>query len=550
MGEGNNLVGVDIGSSSIKVCQVKETRKGLVLQRLGYAPLPPQTIVDGQVMDAATVVETLKRVFSEAKIRNRNVALSVSGQSVIIRKISVPMMTPAELAEQITWEAEQHIPFDIKDVQVDYQVLRKRPEASQMDLLLVAAKKDQIKEYAQLAREAKLKPVIVDIDAFTLQNSFSQAHAAVQGQTVALINVGATLSSLNIVSGGVSAFTREIANGGNVITDEIARQLSVPFQVAEGYKCGTAPEGGFIPPQVAGIVEQVLDSIAAEIQRSLDFFMATSGEGDIAKIYLTGGTANLPSLATAIERRARVGVEVWFPTQHVMVEKGVDTAMLQARSAQLPVALGLSLRRDKESRGDTSLVRVNLIPSTKSGGSSSTEKGQGWLIAVMVLLAIEVIGALIFYSFKQEELDGLKRESSNLQGQIKLSQEKVQDHPAVKKKLEVLREREDAIAKLQSARSGPTAVVLEIARLMTPGRGPSVTPEELAKVQSDNPLAMYNASWDSRRLWLTDFVEEARTVKLRGIARDGEDVSELARRMNLSAYFFDVKLLPAKRQTQ
>lgn len=550
MGEGNNLVGVDIGSSSIKVSQVKETRKGLVLQKLGYAPLPPQTIVDGQVMDAATVVETLKRVFAEAKIRNRNVALSVSGQSVIIRKISVPMMTAAELAEQISWEAEQHIPFDIKDVQVDYQVLRKRPEASQMDLLLVAAKKDQIKDYAQLARDAKLKPVVVDIDAFTLQNSFSRVRPPVPGETVALINVGATLSSLNIVSGGISAFTREIANGGKAISEEIARQMGVPFEVAEGYKCGTAHDGMAIPAQVAAIVEQVLDSIAAEIQRSLDFFMATSGEGEIAKIFLTGGTANLPSLAQAIERRARVSVEVWYPTQQVMVEKGVDTTLLQARSAQLPVALGLSLRRDKETRGDSNLVRINLLPTNKSAGTSSAEKGQGWLIAVMVLLALEVIGALIFYSIKQEELDGLKLETSNIQGQIKLSKEKVQDHPVVKQKLEVLRAREEAIAKLQTARSGPTAVVLEIARLMTPGRGPSVTPEQLAKVQSDNPLAMYNASWDSRRLWLSDFVEEARTVKLRGVARDGEDVSELARRMNLSAYFFDVKLLPAKRQAQ
>ncbi len=548
MGEGKNLVGVDIGSSSIKVCQVKETRKGPVLQRVGFAPLPPQTVVDGQVMDPGTVIATLKRVFSEAKIRNRNIALSVSGQSVIIRKISVPMMTEAELAEQITWEAEQHIPFDIKDVQVDYQVLRRRPDASQMDLLLVAAKKDQINDYAQLARDAKLKPAIVDIDAFTMQNLYARAQGINDNETVALINVGASLSSLNIVSGGVSAFTREIANGGNVITDEIARQLNVPLEQAEGYKCGYTPDGSPIPPQVPPIIEQVLDSIAAEIQRSLDFFMATSGEGDISRICLTGGTANLPALAAAIERRARVSVQTWLPTEQLTLDKTVDPNLIQARGAQLAVALGLTMRKEKETRGSSELVRINLLPQKRSKRAQTSEPSQGWLIAVMVLLALEVIGALLLFSSKQEELDELKKETRRLQSEIRISKDKVKDHPKVQEQLKVLRAREDAIAKLQSARTGPTAVLLELARLTTKGRGPSISPEELAKVQNDNPLAMYNASWDSKRLWLTSFVEDKRTVKLKGMARDGEDVSELARRLNLSAYFYDVRLLPSERK--
>ena len=144
MGEGKNLVGVDIGSTSIKVCQLKESRRGLSLVRFGYMPLSPQVIVDGQVMDTGVVVEGLQRLFQDAKIRQKECALSVSGQSVIHRKITVPMMTEAELGEQIQWEAEQHIPFDIKDVQVDYQVLRRRPDASQMDLLLPSAIKSTI----------------------------------------------------------------------------------------------------------------------------------------------------------------------------------------------------------------------------------------------------------------------------------------------------------------------------------------------------------------------------------------------------------------------
>ena len=357
MAEGKNLVGVDIGSSSIKVCQIKESRKGYGLLRLGYAPLPAQTIVDGQVMDAGTVIETLGRVFNDAKIKQREVALSVSVQNVIIRKITVPIMTAAELEEQIHWEAEQHIPFDIKDVQVDYQVLRRRPEASQMDLLLVAAKRDHINDYAQLARDARLKPVVVDIDAFTVQNLFEVSRGLPQDATVALLNVGASLSSLNIVAGGVSAFTREIASGGNVITEEIQKQLQVPVDQAEAYKCGGSANpddparSGMVPQQVMQIVDGVTDSIAAEIQRSLDFFMATSGEGEIARIYVTGGSANLAALARAIERRARVSVETWSPVEKLTIEaKEVNPQLLQVRAAQLSVALGLSLRKEKEAR--------------------------------------------------------------------------------------------------------------------------------------------------------------------------------------------------------
>jgi type IV pilus assembly protein PilM len=356
MAEGKNLVGVDIGTSSIKVCHVKETRRGYTLLRAGYADLAQQTIVDGQVMDAGRVVEALQRIFQDSKIRQKDIALSVSGQSVIIRKITVPMMTPAELEEQIHWEAEQHIPFDIKDVQVDYQVLRRRPEASQMELLLVAAKRDQINDFAQLARDAKLKPVVCDIDAFTVQNVFELSRGLPPEQTIALINVGASVASLNVISAGVSAFTREITTGGNAITEEIQKQLGVPFEQAEAYKCSGANHGqsaatGMIPEQAIRVIESVTDSIAGEIQRSLDFFQATTGEGDISRIYLTGGTANLAPLGHAIERRARVPVEVWFPTERIIIENNdAGAQMFQSRAAQFAVALGLSLRRDREAR--------------------------------------------------------------------------------------------------------------------------------------------------------------------------------------------------------
>jgi type IV pilus assembly protein PilM len=351
MGEGKHLVGVDIGASSVKVVQLKEGRgKRLEVIRQGYAELPPQTIIDNHVMNASNVTEALLRIYSDAKITQKEVAVGVYGQSVIVRKITVPMMSNDELEEQIGWEAEQHIPFDIKVMSIDYEVLRRRPEAGQMDLLLVAAKRDEINDYAAILKDAKLKPVVVDINAFTIQNVFENQYGLPPDSTVALLNVGAAVSSLNIVSQGVSSFTREITNAGNQITDEIQKQCNVPSEQAEAYKRG----GGsteVVPQEVHAIIQTACDGLAGEIQRSLDFYLATSGEQEINRIVVSGGSAYLAPLCKSIEKRARVPVQLFDPFQNLTVDaKFVNEAALRARAAQFVVALGLALRCEKERR--------------------------------------------------------------------------------------------------------------------------------------------------------------------------------------------------------
>lgn len=193
------------------------------------------------------------------------------------------------------------------------------------------------------------------------------------------------------------------------------------------------------------------------------------------------------------------------------------------------------------------MIRINLLPQKKR--VQRAEGGQLWAVVVILLVALEAVGCFYYHGKKTEELTAQNRKNSEITAQISQSKEQVKDHERVKAALEQLRAREDAIAKLQSARTGPTAVLLELARLMTPGRGPSVDPDELSRLRRENPAAAYNPNWDGRRLWLVSFVETQRRVVIEGLATDGEDVSELARRMNLSAYFYDVKLLPAKRTT-
>jgi type IV pilus assembly protein PilM len=345
--EGKNLVGVDVGTSSIKVCEIKEDRKGnRTLVRFGYHPLPPQTIVDGHIMNAGAIVEGLDQLFHKAK--RRDVAMRVSGHSVIIKKITMPMMTTAELAEQINWEAEQHIPFELADVQIDYQVVSQREDQGQMEVLLVAAKKEEIGDLTNLASEAGLRPRVVDLDAFTVQNCYEVAYGAPPpDQTIVLLHVGASLTTLNILSGGTTAFTRDVVNGGNAITDEIQRQLGVGYEEAEAFKCGAA--AGTIPSEVPGIVREVVDSLAGEIQRSLDFYLATSGDREISRVCLSGGTANVKALHDEIAQRCQVDVVTLDPLLVAQPDpKTVDPLAFEGRAAQAVVAYGLALRRERE----------------------------------------------------------------------------------------------------------------------------------------------------------------------------------------------------------
>ena len=193
------------------------------------------------------------------------------------------------------------------------------------------------------------------------------------------------------------------------------------------------------------------------------------------------------------------------------------------------------------------MIRVNLLPQRRRLGAAP-QASQRWLLVTLGVVILQIIGLFWFHQTKLEELDEQNRKNSLLQSQIADIRKLVANHEEIKKALTVLRAREDAIAKLQSARSGPTAVLLELAQLLTAGKGPTADPDKLQQLRRENPLAVYNPAWDSRRLWLTSYIENERTVRIEGLARDGNDVYELAQRLKLSSYFYDVQLLPGKKE--
>jgi type IV pilus assembly protein PilM len=299
-------------------------------------------------MNQSAVVDAIKQLKAALRLKARDVATAISGHSVIIKKIKVPPMTPDELEEQIPWEAEHHIPFSKDDVEIDHQLVTTQNAQGQMELLLVAAKKEVVSDYSMVIREAKLQPTVMDVAAFTIQNAFEVNYEVNPEESVALVNVGAALSNINIVSGGTSAFTRDVTVGGNVFTEEIQKRLNVSQEEAEAWKIGSIGEGAtdVLPSEVEAVLTEVAESVAGQFQRSLDFFLASSADATLCRIYLCGGAAKVSSLQKSLSEKARTPVEILNPFQRITVdERRFDMEFLNHHASEATVAVGLALRR-------------------------------------------------------------------------------------------------------------------------------------------------------------------------------------------------------------
>ncbi len=338
-------IGLDIGSSSVKVVQLKKKGNGWALQAFGMQPLVPQTIVDGTIMDQAAVADAIRQLWGRLKLRVKDVAIAIAGHSVIIKKIAVPQMTSEQLAANIRTEAEHHIPFGKDDVELDYHVTNPANSSGQTELLLVAAKKEVVADYVQVVRDAGLTPHVVDVAAFASQNGFEVNYPLDPRETVVLINIGAAISNINIVRSGVSLFTRDVTIGGNAFTEEIQKQLGIAADEAEAYKVGgSQTEDGVVPQEVLRVMDGVSEVMAGEFQRSLDFFLATTADANVTRIVLAGGSSKVSSLHRAIERRSRLPLEVVDAWRRVEIDSTLDRMYLGAHSPEALIGVGLAMR--------------------------------------------------------------------------------------------------------------------------------------------------------------------------------------------------------------
>lgn len=338
-------IGLDIGSSSVKAVQLRKKGGGWALQAFGMQPLVAQTIVDGTIMDQGAVADAIRQLWSRLKLKQKEVAIAIAGHSVIIKKISVPQMTPDALAANIRQEAEHHIPFGKDDVEIDYHVTNAASAGGQTELLLVAAKKEVVADYVQCVRDAGLNPQVVDVAAFASQNGFEANYPLDPRETVVLINIGAAISNINIVRSGVSLFTRDVTIGGNAFTEEIQKQLGVSADEAEAYKVGgSQTEDGVVPQEVLRVMDGVSEVMAGEFQRSLDFFLATTADANVTRIVLAGGSSKVSSLHKAIERRSRLPLEVADAWKRVEIDSSLDRTYLNAHSPEALIGVGLAMR--------------------------------------------------------------------------------------------------------------------------------------------------------------------------------------------------------------
>ncbi len=342
------LIGLDIGSSAVKAIELKPAGKGYRVSAIGVEPIPPDSIVDGAIIDGGAVADAVRRIFENKQFKARDVVASLSGNSVIVKKITLPSMTEQELGESIYWEAEQYIPFDIQDVNLDYEILTPSAAAQgqgTMDVLLVAAKKDKIADYTNVILQAGRTPVVVDVDAFALQNAYEANYGFETGAVVALLNMGASATNINILNGAQSVFTRDISMGGNAFTEAVQRELGLPYELAEQLKKGEDIEGATYE-DARPVLKAMTDNILLEVEKTFDFFKATASNDRIDRIVLSGGASRIEGFAEALAARFHTEVTTFDPFRQV----AIDPAKLGVASAEelapvAAVALGLALRK-------------------------------------------------------------------------------------------------------------------------------------------------------------------------------------------------------------
>lgn len=354
---GEELIGIDIGSTSVKVVLLRKIKRGYELTNFGMISLPPDTIVDGEVENPTAISEAIKNLLKSEKLASRKrCVFSVSGQSVIIKKITVPLMSEDDLAESIQQEAEQYIPFDIDEVNVDFQIVQSegeipgkgaKPEGDddrQMDVLLVAVKKGIVQEQNEIITQAGLKPTVVDLDVFALENGYELSYGLDTDDTFALVNIGASSTNVNIIENGITAYTRDMPVGGNTITEAIQKNMNVGFRDAESIKLGHMNEAISAADAIPHIKDGV-SHICEELKNTIETFQKTS-DSQVRRIHLCGGTAMLEGIESLVSNELGLECDKINPFKGIKVNKrSFDLEYIESVAPMAVISVGLAIRK-------------------------------------------------------------------------------------------------------------------------------------------------------------------------------------------------------------
>ena len=333
-------VGLDIGSGFVKVVEVDHSGDRPEVTRVAIRPLLPDAIVEGEVMDAGLVSDTLRSLFQEIGLKGRDVVTAVGGHDVIIKPIKMDRMREPDAREVIRWEAEQHVHFDINSVELDFQILNPDAEGLQMDVLLVAAKRELVENRVSLLRDAGVTPVLIDVEAFALHNAFELNYPDAMRGIVALVNLGHETTNVNILEEGVPVLTRHIAFGSRKLREELQRERGMTGEQAE-----EVIQGKQSYPELQRALDASAEEVAMGIERASAFLMTRQSGAGLGRIFLSGGGSRISGMAETLASRMGVETRVVNPFERVAVRPGADAGLSLAESApMLLLPLGLALR--------------------------------------------------------------------------------------------------------------------------------------------------------------------------------------------------------------
>jgi type IV pilus assembly protein PilM len=338
---------VDIGSNSIKVIESRGRTGQLRVTNAGILPAPPSAIQNNMVYETMAVAEAIRALTESRSMRAKKAITAVPGPAVIIKRVTLPAQSPRELENTILFEAGNFIPEDLENVNLDYQITDYLDDGKRMEVLLVAAKKDIVASYTETVRAAGLTPAIIDVDYFALENMFETNYEPVPDRVIALVNIGARYSSINILKGGRSTFTGDVPVGGRDITEAFMRDLNVSMEEAEALKAG-GHDDKIDADQIALVSGSAAGTVIEEIHHALSFFWTAATEETIDAVYLSGGVARMPGFAQQLSERVQAAVEIANPFAQVSLDRSIDTPQLRQQAPEFAVAMGLAARRPED----------------------------------------------------------------------------------------------------------------------------------------------------------------------------------------------------------
>lgn len=435
MGSAKSAVGLDIGSHSVKVVELVRSGKTLKLARFAIQELTPGTVVDGEIVNRDHVNASIRDAIRNSGIKPKAVYSAVSGRSVIVRRIPMEKMSEEEARQAIHWEAEQHIPFRIDEVSIDFKIINPEMAPGQMEVLLVAAKKEAVDLHRGLLQGAGIRPAAVELEQFALQRAFEFSYNPAPDECVTILNIGSEVTNMVVVKGGLPSFNRDLSIGGSRFIEALQRSMGLDFENAEKVLRGELPEG-VSQDEVRSALGYVIEELSTSVRRSFISFQASGESTRIDRMYISGGCSLVPGLASTLSEQHGLPVEPLQPLQNLSVDSSVipedDRTSL---GALLAVCIGLALRGFEPGRVDINVleggeVRKKKAAAAAPGGAQASPVGAilGVLPIILIIGGIVAMGLHYMNLKKQEkalqsEIEAVNTEISQMETQVEQQQQ-------------------------------------------------------------------------------------------------------------------------------